>query len=71
MQVAKNKYAKEARQARKANRRLKMCESKVAFDTEEQAFQKNQRTYRCCYCGKWHRSGAFMALVNTLRKRSR
>jgi nicotinic acid mononucleotide adenylyltransferase len=69
--VSKNKYEKEAKQARKANRRLRMCESKVAFESEEKAFQKNQKTYKCPHCGKWHRSGTFTTLVNTLQNRSR
>ena len=67
--VSKNKYAKEAKKARQINKRLKMCESKVAYDTEGLAFQKNQRTYRCQYCGKWHRSGSLTSLVRTLEKR--
>lgn len=66
-----NKYAKEAGAARAANKRLRMCESKVAFDTEAQAFQKNQRVYECPHCGKWHRSGAFTTLVRTLQNRSK
>lgn len=69
--MSKNKYAKEAKAAKQANRRWNMCESKVAFDSEEAAFQKNQKTYKCPYCGKWHRSGAFTTLVNTLRNRSK
>lgn len=68
--MSRNKYAKEARIARKANLRLKMCESKVAFKSEEHAFHKNQRIYKCPHCGMWHRSGAFITLVNTLKKRS-
>lgn len=45
-----------------------MCESKVGYDNEEQAFQKNQKSYRCPYCGKWHRSGAFTKLVRQIEK---
>lgn len=66
--MSKNKYAKQAEVAQKANKRLKMCEAKVAFNTEEEAFQKNQTAYRCPYCKKWHRTGAFIKLVQTLRK---
>jgi hypothetical protein len=64
-----NKYREHSRAAQKAAKRLKACESKAAFDTEEAAYQKGQRTYRCPHCNKWHRSGAFATLVNTLKKR--
>lgn len=67
--VSKNKYAKEAKEAHQINKKLKMCESKVAYDIEELAFQKNQRTYKCPYCEKWHRSGSLTLLVRTLEKR--
>lgn len=67
----KNKYKKEAKLAQKANKKLRMCESKVQFETEELAYQKNQKIYKCPYCEKWHRSGAFIKLVRTLQKRSK
>lgn len=66
-----NKYAKQAKEAQQNNKRLRMCESKAAFNTEELAFQKNQKTYKCPHCGKWHRSGSFTKLVNTLKKRAK
>lgn len=66
----KNKYAKEAKKARKLLRKYNMCESKVAFDNETSAFQKNQTIYKCPYCGKYHRSGAFVTFVNTLHNTS-
>lgn len=68
--MSKNKYAKEAKKAKKANRRLMMCESKAVFETEEEAYQKGQKSYQCPYCHKWHRSGSFTKLVRTLEKRS-
>lgn len=67
----KNKYANEAKKARKSLRRYNMCESKVAFDSEISAFQKNQIVYKCNYCGKYHRSGAFTTFVNTLSNKSK
>jgi hypothetical protein len=65
-----NKFKKEAREAREANRKLKMCESKRAYATEAEATVGNQKTYQCDYCQKWHRSGAFTTLVRTLQNRA-
>lgn len=65
-----NKYKEESKKAQAAARRLRACESKRAYDTEEEAYQKGQTTYRCRYCGKWHRSGSFTTLVRTLENRA-
>lgn len=69
--MSKNKYEKQAKLARQANKILLMCESKVQFETEEAAFQKGQKSYKCAHCGKWHRSGAFTRLVRTLENRQK
>lgn len=61
-----NKYIKEARSARAEGKRRRMCTDKVAFDSAEDAFQKNQRSYKCPHCKKWHRSGSFMKFVRKL-----
>lgn len=66
-----NKYEGQSRRSQKEAKRLKACESKVAYETEAEAVQKGQDHYRCRYCGKWHRSGAFRKLVNELRKRGK
>lgn len=63
-----NKYKRESRQAQAAARKLRACESKVAYDTEQEAYQKGQTVYHCRYCGKWHRSGSFTKLVRTVQK---
>lgn len=63
-----NKYKSESRKARKANARLHACERKVAYDTAEAAYQKGQESYRCKYCGKWHRSGSFSKLLSKVKK---
>lgn len=34
----------------------KSCKRKAVFETRELAEVKGQFTYRCRYCGKWHRS---------------
>ncbi len=61
-----NKYKWFSREAQKLRKKNKMCEDKVAFETEEEAFQKGQKTYKCNYCGKWHRSSKFAMFVNQL-----
>jgi hypothetical protein len=66
-----NKYKAESRRAQKAARRLKACESKAAYATAEEAYQKGQRVYQCRYCGKFHRSGAFAKLVATVSRNKR
>jgi len=66
-----NKFKKEAKAAQEANRRLKMCESKKAYNTELEAIVKNQGHYQCEYCKKWHRSGAFTRLVKTLQNKKK
>lgn len=69
--MSKNKYAKQAREARKANKKLRMCEAKTAYDTEEAAYQKGQTFYKCPHCGKFHRSGSFTNLVKKVEKRGK
>ncbi len=63
-----NKYAKQSHKAQKARLRWRMCERKVKFPTEEAAYQKGQQTYRCRFCGQWHRSGSIAKLTAALRK---
>ncbi len=48
--------------------RWKSCIRKRAYDTEAEAFQKGQSSYRCKFCGKWHRSGALTKLIVQLSK---
>ena len=35
-----------------------VCQRKRAYDTFQEAREKNTRVYRCGTCGKWHRSGS-------------
>lgn len=56
-----NKYKGMSQVA--AYRRWRACDRKVAYNTEEEAFQKGQAVYRCRYCGKFHRSGSLATLV--------
>ena len=46
----------------------KYCQRKRAYESEAEAFQKGQRTYRCKYCGKWHRSGALTKFIVQLSR---
>lgn len=64
-----NKYEAESRRAQAEMHRLRSCERKAGFDTEEAAFQKGQSIYICQYCGKWHRSGWLGKLVARVRKK--
>ena len=45
------------------------CDERRAAKDRKRRDQKGQSSYRCRYCGKWHRSGAFSKLVNSLRRR--
>lgn len=58
-----NKYSQASKEAREAARRLRACESKVAYKTPEEAYQKGQTYYQCRYCGQYHRSGKFATLL--------
>ena len=64
-----NKYKAASRRAQRREKRRRACERKQAYETEPEAYQEGQATYKCCYCGKWHRSGAFATLVQTLKAR--
>jgi len=73
-----NKYEKQAKEARKKTRedrkKWKGCESKKKFDNEDESKFFNNveaKSYRCKYCGFWHRTEAFNTLVNTLKKYGR
>jgi hypothetical protein len=63
-----NKYAQESLVAQEAAKRLKACESKVAYETPLAAACKGTDVYHCPYCGKFHRTGAFQRLVDQLSK---
>lgn len=55
----KNKYAKEARQARRRRVALLSCESKRRYDTEPDArddLPADQFVYSCGRCAGWHRA---------------
>lgn len=51
-----------------AYRKIKTCTSKKSFDTEKEAFQKNQLTYKCMYCDKYHRSGSLIEAIRSKNK---
>ena len=48
--------------------RWKACGRKRRFESLEEAYQKGQSTYKCRYCGGWHRA---TAPEGTLRKLTR
>lgn len=58
-----NKYRRESRALQAERKMNATCGSKVAYPTQDAAFQKGQRSYRCPYCGAWHRSGKMAALL--------
>ena len=64
-----NKYEAQSLKAQKELRILNKCGKKKAYETKSLAFQKNQKTYKCENCGKWHRSGSFTSLVQKVKKR--
>lgn len=62
---------KAAKHARKSAFLKRSCLNKVAYKNEQEAFQKNQQTYKCSHCGNYHRSGSLTAFVNTFKSRFR
>ena len=62
------KYKEQKEQIHEQRSREKMCLSKLAFKTKEEAFQKGQRVYQCKFCGKWHRSGQQAKFASELKK---
>lgn len=58
-----NKYKSQSRKARKAAMKMRGCDGKAAFPSKDAAFQKGQRSYKCQFCGQWHRSGSFLTVV--------
>jgi hypothetical protein len=49
-------------------RKWKACERKRRYATQAKAFQKGQESYRCRYCGFWHRSGSLSKLAAKVSK---
>jgi hypothetical protein len=64
-----NKYKAQSQAAQKKRKLEKMCLNKKAFNSPEEAEQKNQRVYQCPNCKKWHRSGAEMRLIRQVEKK--
>jgi hypothetical protein len=58
-----DKYKNIKRKIHKKARKVKSCLDKVFFETKQEAYQKNQSTYLCKYCGKWHRSGKMTEFI--------
>jgi hypothetical protein len=66
-----NKYKALSNAAHEERRKHKMCLDKHPYETAEEAFDKHQKTYKCPYCGKWHRTGQLDRLVSLLRGNKR
>jgi len=66
-----DKYKHLKRKAQKLRKKKKMCEDKKQYETNEASFQKGQKSYKCNYCGKWHRSGQMGKFIAQLNKRKK
>lgn len=64
-----NKYETQSKLAQESVKRLRACERKKAFKTQEQAAKTGNDTYRCQYCNMWHTTSAFKTMVNRLKRR--
>lgn len=42
----------------------------VTKQTEAEAFQKGQRSYRCRHCNLWHRTSGITKLLNLIRRKN-
>lgn len=62
-----DKYKHLKKKIHKQRSKEKMCLNKVAFETQELAYQKGQANYKCKYCGKWHRSGQMTKFIVQLK----
>lgn len=58
-----DKYKNLKRKAQKLRVKKKMCLDKEQFETEAEAYQKRQKSYKCKHCGKWHRSGQMTKFI--------
>lgn len=65
-----NKYKTFANAAKRRRKVEKMCIAKKAYNSPEEAYQKNQKIYLCFNCNKWHRSGSFETFVRSLSKKN-
>lgn len=63
-----NKYKNFSIAAQNQRKMNKMCLNKVKFKTEEEAFQNNQRFYKCPYCKFFHRSAQLQKLIFKLTR---
>jgi transposase-like protein len=63
-----NKYKHLSKEIRNERIKIKGCIDKKQFDTEKEAYQKGQDSYKCKHCGKWHRSGRLSKLISTIKK---
>jgi len=64
-----NKYHYISLERKRELRKYNMCTRKVKYKTEEDAYIKNQKYYKCPYCGYWHRSGSLTRLNVILERR--
>lgn len=63
-----NKYKHLNRKQREIEKRNKMCLNKRQFETKADAYQKGQESYKCKYCGKYHRSGKTSKFISQIKK---
>jgi len=66
-----NKYAAQAKAARRKRNWMRHCGRKRKFNTEEEARNFQQppaEAYKCKSCGFWHRSETLNAIVNISSK---
>lgn len=58
-----DKYKNLKRKAQKLRAKKKMCLDKKQFETEQYAYHKGQKSYKCKHCNKWHRSGQMTKFI--------
>lgn len=63
-----DKYKSLRNKLHKQKAKEKMCKSKLAFETKEDAFQNGLSIYKCKYCGKFHRTNQLNKLVTLIKK---
>ena len=63
-----NKYRSLSKQLRDQRSKDKACLNKAVFETKDLAYQKNQQSYQCKHCGKWHRSGKMTKFIVQIKK---
>ena len=64
-----DKYAHLKKKAREERKKSRMCTSKKAYETMDEAELNGQDSYKCPYCGKFHGTQRTKKFLNKYKRR--